>query len=68
MADPAVSIERRRRDPAFLAALVALGLAVLALTMASHDILATSDSRGSRRGRRGGGSRRWPPWRSSGWS
>jgi len=38
--DPAVSIERRRRDPAFLAALAALGLGVLAVAMASHDLLA----------------------------
>jgi signal transduction histidine kinase len=39
MADPAVSLERRRRDPAFLAALAALGLAVLAVVTASHDLL-----------------------------
>jgi signal transduction histidine kinase len=38
MPDPAVSIERRRRDPAFLAALAALGLAVLALVTASHSL------------------------------
>jgi signal transduction histidine kinase len=40
MADPAVAIERRRRDPAFLAALGALGLGVLALAFASHGLLA----------------------------
>ncbi len=39
MADPAVALERRRRDPAFLAALAALMLAVLALVTASHDLL-----------------------------
>jgi len=39
MTDPAVSLERRRRDPAFLAALAALGLAVLAVVTASHDLL-----------------------------
>jgi signal transduction histidine kinase len=39
MADPAVSIERRRRDRAFLAALAALGLTVLSLAVASHDFL-----------------------------
>jgi signal transduction histidine kinase len=38
MADPAVSLERRRRDPAFLAALAALFLAVLAVVTASHDL------------------------------
>jgi signal transduction histidine kinase len=40
MPHPAVSIERRRKDPAFLAALAALGLAVLAFALASHDLLA----------------------------
>jgi signal transduction histidine kinase len=40
MAHPAVSIERRRKDPAFLAAVAALGLAVLAFALASHDLLA----------------------------
>src|SRR5512135_3689075 len=40
MAHPAVSIERRRKDPAFLASLTALGLAVLASALASHDLLA----------------------------
>lgn len=38
MPDPAVSIERRRRDPAFLASLAALALAVLALVTASHGL------------------------------
>jgi signal transduction histidine kinase len=38
MADPAVSIERRRRAPAFLAAVAALMLAVLALVTAAHDL------------------------------
>jgi signal transduction histidine kinase len=41
MADPAVSLERRRRDPAFLAALAALGLAVLAVVTAWHDLVAS---------------------------
>jgi signal transduction histidine kinase len=40
MAHPAVSIERRRKDPAFLASLAALGLAVLAFALAAHDLLA----------------------------
>jgi signal transduction histidine kinase len=40
MPHPAVSIERRRKDPTFLAALAGLGLAVLAFALASHDLLA----------------------------
>jgi signal transduction histidine kinase len=40
MAHPAVSIERRRKDLAFLASLASLGVAVLAFALASHDLLA----------------------------
>jgi signal transduction histidine kinase len=40
MAHPAVSIERRRKDPAFLASLAGLGLGMMACALASHDLLA----------------------------
>jgi signal transduction histidine kinase len=39
MAGPAVSLERRRREPGFLAALAAVFLAVLAVAIALHDLL-----------------------------
>jgi signal transduction histidine kinase len=38
MADPAVAIERRRREPAFVAALAALVLSVLALVTAAYTL------------------------------
>jgi signal transduction histidine kinase len=39
MADPAVALERRRRDPGFLTALAALFVAVLAFVIGAHDLL-----------------------------
>jgi signal transduction histidine kinase len=39
MAGPAVCVERPRREPAFLAALFAVGLSVLALVTAAHGLL-----------------------------
>ena len=38
MHDPAVAVERRRREPAFVAALVAVVLAVLALVVAAYGL------------------------------
>ena len=36
--DAPVSLERRARDPAFLAALAALALAIVALVTAAHGV------------------------------
>jgi signal transduction histidine kinase len=46
MAEPAIALERRRREPAFAVALTAVILAVLALVTASHGLLGGMGSPG----------------------